>query len=374
VRARVSLKITKVEATPIVLPTKLYRDAYGTYSDYRAVITKVTTDEGIIGWGEGHAKYHEIYGETLDSVTSIIRNVLGPLVIGKDPFRIEHIYDAMDNAIGRAPCAKTGIDLALYDIVGKATGQPVYNLIGGRLFDKVPVAFEIGIKSAEEMAEEAKHWVDRGLRVVKIKAGSGDLEEDLRRVKAVRDTVGDKIKLRVDPNTHWSVADSKRAGKYFSELNFDYLEQPVPAWNIDGMAEIRSATGISLEADEGAWSIQDVVEHGKRKAADVINLKIPKVGGLLKGKKMAAVAESFGMTCMAGAEGEVAAGQAAKAHLAISTRNALNASDFTELSKMEAWILKEPMAMDSTGHVAVPDGPGLGVTVDEDALAMHAVK
>jgi L-Ala-D/L-Glu epimerase len=367
------LKITEVEVIPVSLPTKVYRDAYGTYSDYKAVITRVSTDEGIVGWGEAHAKYHEIYGETIDSVTAILRNVIAPLLIGKDPFRIEHIYDVMDNAIGRVPCAKTGIDLALYDIVGKATGEPVYNLIGGKFFEKVQVAFEIGIKSPEEMAEEAQYWVKKGLRVVKIKAGSGDIDEDLRRVKAVSEAVGDGVKLRVDPNTHWSVSDSKKAGRYLSQLNFDYLEQPVPAWNIDGMAEIRSATGINLEADEGAWTIYDVVEHGRRKAADVINLKIPKVGGLLKAKKMAAVAEAFGMTCMAGAEGEVAAGLAAKAHLAVSTRNALNASDFTEISKMEGWILKEPMVMDSSGCVAVPEGPGLGVTVDEDALQKYTI-
>lgn len=180
------------------------------------------------------------------------------------------------------------------------------------------------------------------------------------------EAIGDKVKLRVYPNTHWSVSDSKKAGKYLSQLNFDYLEQPIPEWNIDGMAEIRSATGINLEADEGAWTIYDVVEHGKRKAADVINLKIPKVGGLLKAKKMAAVAEAFGM---AGAEGEIAAGLAAKAHLAVSTRNALNASDFTEISKMEGWILDEPIVMDSSG----PGGPGLGVNIDEDALRKYTI-
>lgn len=366
------MKITKVEAFPVQLPTKLYRDAYGEYADYRAALVRITTDEKVVGWGESHAKYHEIYGETLESVTAIIRNQLAPVLVGRDPFRVEQIYDAMDAVIGRAPCAKTGIDLALYDIMGKATGQPAYNLLGGKVREKVPVAFEIGIKKPKEMAEEAAHWVEQGLRVVKIKAGSGDFEEDMARIEAVREAVGEKVKLRVDPNTHWTVEESKRAGRRFREMNFDYLEQPVPAWNIEGMAEIRAQAGIRVEADEGAFTVYDVVEHGRRRAADVINLKIPKVGGLLKGKKMAAVADSFGMECMAGAEGEFAGGLAAKAHLAISTRNATTASDFTEISKIQAWILDEPMKMDKSGCVEAPDGPGLGVTVNEDALKKYA--
>jgi L-alanine-DL-glutamate epimerase-like enolase superfamily enzyme len=368
------LKITKVEAFPVSIPTKLYRDAYGEYADYRAVIVKVVTDEKVVGWGESHAKYHEIYGETLESVTGIIKNQLAPALVGEDPFRIERIHDLMDAVIGRAPCAKTGLDLAVYDIMGLTSGRPVYNLLGGKVREKVPIAIEIGINAPKVMADEAAHWVERGLRVVKIKAGSGDFEMDMARIKAVRDAVGDKVSLRVDPNTHWSVDESKRAGRYLSQINFEYLEQPVPAWNIDGMAEIRAQAGIKVEADEGAWTVYDVVEHGRRKAADVINLKIPKVGGLMKGKKMAAVADAFGMACMAGAEGEFAGGLSAKAHLAVSTRNALYASDFTEISKMQAWILTEPMEMDKSGCVEVPDGPGLGVTIDEDALTKYTVK
>ncbi len=368
------MKITRIEAFPVQLPTKLYRDAYGEYADYRAVIVKVSTDEKLVGWGESHAKYQEIYGETLESVTAIVRNQLAPALVGKDPFRIEQNYDTMDAVIGRAPCAKTGIDLALFDIMGQATDQPVYNLLGGKAREKVPVAYEIGIKKPKEMADEAAGWVEQGLKVVKIKAGSGDFDLDMARIRAVRDAVGDKIKLRVDPNTHWSVDESKRAGRYLSQINFDYLEQPVPGWNIEGMAEIRAQAGIKVEADEGAWTVYDVVEHGRRKAADVINLKIPKVGGLWKGKKMAAVADAFGMTCMAGAEGELAGGLAAKAHLAISTRNATTASDFTELSKMQAWILNEPMKMDKSGCVEAPDRPGLGVTINEDALKKYTVE
>jgi L-alanine-DL-glutamate epimerase-like enolase superfamily enzyme len=368
------LKITKIEAFPVLLPTRLYRDAYGEYADYRAVIVKVVTDEKVVGWGESHAKYHEIYGETLESVTGIIRNQLAPALVGEDPFRIERAHDRMDAAIGRAPCAKTGLDLALYDIVGQTTGQPAYNLLGGKVREKVQIAIEIGLNSPKVMADEASHWVEKGLRVVKIKAGSGDFEMDMARIKAVRDAVGDKVKLRVDPNTHWSVEESKTAGRYLCKINFDYLEQPVPAWNIDGMAEIRAQAGIKVEADEGAWTVYDVVEHGKRKAADVINLKIPKVGGLSKGKKMAAVADAFGMGCMAGAEGEFAGAIAAKAHLAVSTRNAFYASDFTEVSKIEAWILNERIEMDKSGCVEAPDGPGLGVTIDEDALKKYTVK
>ena len=143
--------------------------------------------------------------------------------------------------------------------------------------------------------------------------------------------------------------------------------------DLDGMAEIRSQTGVSINADEGAFTTHDVVELARRRAADVINLKVPKVGGLLMAKKMATVADSMGMTCMAGAEGEVALCIGAKLHLAASTRNALNASDFTELSTLKAWVLNETIKMDKTGCVPIPSGPGLGVTINEDLLRKYAV-
>jgi len=367
------LKITKVETTPVSVPTISYRDAYGQFKVYRAVIVRIETDEKIVGYGEAHANYPELYGESLDSVNSTIRNIFTPLLIGKDPFRIQYIYDLMEAASTRTPCAKTGVDMALYDIMGKAVNQPVHNLIGGLVFEKIPIAIEIGMRSPEEMAEEAADWVRRGLTVVKIKAGHGGIEEDLRRIKAIRDAVGDEVKLRVDPNTHWTVAESKRACKYLSGLNFEYLEQPIPAWNLDGMAEIRSQTGVAINADEAAFTVYDVMELSRRKAADVINMKVPKVGGILQAKKVAAVADAVGMGCMLGAEGEVAVCIAAKAHIAASTRNAIYASDFTELSTLKAHLLNEPFEMDRTGRIDVPRGPGLGVTINEDALKKYAV-
>jgi L-Ala-D/L-Glu epimerase len=366
--------IKKVEAIPVSVPQKSYRDAYSTFTSSPIVITRIETDEGIIGYGESSALTPEIYGENLGSIVAIIRNTLAPAVIGKDPFQLEQISQLMDRISGRAPCAKTGIDLALYDIIGKKLGQPVYNLLGGKLFDKIYCAFEIGIATPAEMAKEAKLLVDRGLKVVKIKAGTGDLEKDLERVKAVSEAVGKDIRIRVDPNAHWSVADCKKAAAILAHVNLEYLEQPIPGWDFDGMAEIRNSTGLTLEADEGVWTINDVIEHSKKRSADVVNLKIPKVGGLLKGKKMAAVAEASGMTCMAGAEGEAATAIPAKLHLAASTPNATRASDFTELTLLSDWLLEEPIEMTSYGYISVPSSPGLGAKLREEKLEQYRVR
>lgn len=368
------MKITGVEAIPVSIPIKSFRDAYNTFTTCPAVITKIQTSDGITGYGEASAIVPEIFGETVESITAMINKSLSKIIMGQDPTDIGSLYRQMDRQVGRAPSAKTGIDLALYDILGKSVGKPVYNLIGGRVFESVKAAFEIGIKNPTEMAEESLSWVKKGLRVVKLKAGSGDLDGDLKRIKAVSEAVGDDILLRVDPNTGWSVTDCARAGPTLRDINLEYLEQPIPGWDIEGLAEVRRVTGVPIEADESVWTVQDVVKIGQKRAADVINLKIPKVGGLYKAKKMAAVAEGFGMTCMGGAEGEVASAIAAKLHLAISTQNALNASDLTELRWMEDWLLTKPIVMNNQGCVQVPDGPGLGVEPDPRKLKQLTIR
>lgn len=367
------MKITKVEAIPVSVPIKPFQDSYATFTKCPAVITRIETDEDIVGYGEASAIVPEIFGETLESICVMIRNTIAPLLVGKDVFRIEYIYSLMDRALGGVSAAKTGIELALFDAIGKKLNQPVFNLLGGKVFDKVLVSFEIGMKSGEEMSKEALYWVERGLKVVKLKAGSGNLREDLARIRAVRDTIGQDILIRVDPNCAWTVPDCMNAASDLKQINIEYLEQPIARWNIDGLASIRQRTGLTIEADEAAWTIYDVAKIGKKGAADVINLKVPKVGGLLRGKKVATVAESFGMTCMGGSEGEVAGAIAAKIHLAASTPNALRASDLTELRWLDDWLLEEPIEMDGSGRVEVPSGPGLGVSINEEKLKKWTV-
>ena len=197
------MKITKVESIPYGIPVKGFADAYTSFTHSNAVLIKLFTDDGIIGFGEACAWEPEFYGESFESIHAMIMNYAAPKIIGEDPFNINRIMKILDQELARITCVKEGIDLALHDLLGKALNIPVYQLLGGKFRDKIPVASEIGIDKPKIMAESAEKVLGMGINVIKIK-GSNEKELDIARIKAVRDAVGPDIALRLDPNAAWN--------------------------------------------------------------------------------------------------------------------------------------------------------------------------
>jgi L-alanine-DL-glutamate epimerase-like enolase superfamily enzyme len=365
------MKITRVEVIPFGIPIKQFTDAYSSFDRSNAVLVKIFSDDGTVGFGEACAWEPEFYGETLESVSSSIKKYIAPKIIGQNPLDINRIMSIVDSTVARITCAKEGVDLALFDLAGKILNVPVYVLLNGCFRDKIPIASEIGIDTPEAMARSASNVLNMGISVIKIK-GSDDVNEDIKRVKAVRKAVGSKASLRLDPNAHWHTHDSIRAMRELEECNLEYLEQPVHGLDLNGMTRIRKSIKIPLMADESIWTPQDVVELAQREAADIVNIKIAKTGGLLLAKKVEATAEAVGLPCVVGTEIEPGFSLAAKLHLAASMKNLPFACEFTELSLLEDSILK-PRIMIENGFVKVPDGVGLGFDVDDEALMRHAI-
>ena len=366
------MKITKIETTPYGIPVKGFADAYTSFTRSDAVLVRIYTDEGHVGIGEACAWEPEFYGETRESIESTILNYAAPKIIGMDPFDIGKIMMILDQNLARITCVKEGIDLALHDLVGKILNVPVYKLLGGKFRDKILVGSEIGINTPQEMADNALRVLKEGINVIKIK-GSDDMKLDVDRIKTVRAAVGDDVQLRLDPNAAWDVIGSVQIMKAVEDCHLELLEQPIPSWDLKGMAHIRSKIGVPVMADESIWTPQDAVKIHDYGSADLLNLKIAKTCGLHLGKKVENVAEALGLPCIAGTELEPGISAVAKIHLAASMRIHPIASEFTELTQVDGTILKKPLEV-VDGYLEVPDGPGFGVELDEDALENYRIR
>jgi len=360
------MKIERVEIIPYGIPIRSFSDAYTGFSVSNAVIVKIYTNKGYIGFGEACAWEPEFYGETLESVCSTIEKYIAPKIIGEDPGNISKILSIVYASIAKATCAKEGIDLALHDLLGKILNVPVYVLLGGKYRDMIPVASEIGIDTPDEMVRNAIEVLDMGIRVIKIK-GSSDHVLDVERIKAVRQAVGDDVELRLDPNAAWDVNSTIITMRKLENCNLQLLEQPVPAWDLKGMAHIRNNIGIPLMADESIWTPQDAIRIAEYGAADLLNIKIAKSCGLHLGKKIEHVAEALGLPCIAGTEIEPGHSFIAKLHLAASMKIHPLASEFTELSLLKRNILEYNTEI-IDGCLKVPDKPGFGVDINEEVL------
>ena len=358
------MKIERIQVIPFGVPIRKFTDAYTGFSVSNAVLVKIYSDEGHIGYGEACAWEPEFYGETLESVSTTIEKYIAPKIIGEDPRNINKILSVVDANLARITCAKEGVDLALHDLLGKILNVPVYTLLGGKLRDMIPVASEIGIDTPENMVKNAFEVLDLGIKVIKIKGSSNHIL-DVERIKAVREAVGNDIELRLDPNAAWDVNSTIKTMKLLEECNLQLLEQPIPAWDLKGMAHIRNNIGIPLMADESIWTPQDAIRIAEYGAADLLNIKIAKSCGLHLGKKIENVAESLGLPCIAGTEIEPGFSLIAKLHLAASMKIHPLASEFTELSLLKKNILKHNIVI-KDGCVKVPDKPGLGVELNED--------
>ena len=339
------------------------------------VIVTVETDEGITGVGEA-ATDIGFFGEPLEEVKYAIERYFGPRLIGKDPFDREEILYLLDYR-GNT-CARSGIDLALHDLLGKALEIPVYDLIGGCCRERVLVAIEIAGGTPDGMAKLCAEYVEQGVRAFKPKIG-GYPEDDAIRLKAIREAVGEGISIRADANQGYTPKEAIRlcrlAEKY--DVGLELLEQPVPAWDLNGMALVRKSVDTLIEADESAYSTHDVMNIIRQGAADVINIKVAKAGGLYNAKKIAALAEAAGLGCVLGTAFGLGPKIAAKLHLAASTRNIMDAVEFTEIILHDNLaeppfdqLLVPPL---DDGYLRVPKGPGLGVQLDEAKVQQYII-
>jgi L-alanine-DL-glutamate epimerase-like enolase superfamily enzyme len=388
------MRITSVTATPLRLPipTTPYdtHDA-GTRVHWEGrrsriapkrtdpileyVLVRIETDNGITGFGEAQADIG-FFGETVEQVQIGLEDYLGPQLVGKDALDREYLLGLLDYR-GNS-CARSGLDMALHDLVGKALGATVGALIGGAHKQRVPVAIEIAGGAPDAMAAECVAFMARGVRAFKPKIG-GRPEADAARLRAIREAVGPDVTIRADANQGYTPKQAIRlcrlAEKF--DVGLELLEQPVAAWDLAGMASVRRSVDTLIEADESCYSIHDAIQIVRHEAADVLNIKLGKAGGLAAAKKVAAIAEASGLGCVLGTAFGLGLEMAAKLHLAASTPGVVDAVEFTEIG-LHGNLLEPPhdelLALPlEDGCLPVPDGPGLGVALNQAEVARFAM-
>lgn len=330
------------------------------------VLTRVHTDEGIIGYGEG-APMVSYSDETQKDILNGVLDYLAPAVVGMDPFDLEAIHHRMEQVLPGHHFAKASIDLALYDIMGKKLNVPAYQLLGGKVRDHIPLAWVVGIGGIDEMVEEAVSYVNRyGFETVKLKIGR-EPQKDLDVVREVRAALGPNVKIRVDANQGYDVSTAIKTLRKMEQYDLELVEQPVAKWNILGMAEVAAALDTPIEADESMFGYHDAMTLIKLKACDIINIKIMKPCGLYGSKKVAAVAEAAGLTCLIGSMVEFGPGTAAGLHFAAAHRVVAHACEQVGGFLFAGDVVEEDFGLSAVvnGSLKVPEGPGLGITMKE---------
>lgn len=371
------MKITRITVYPVSIPyQKPFHIATGLAREGKHVIIRIYTDEGIVGVGEAAVVIPDRTGESQDAITLAIRKTLGPMIIGEDPFHIDRIMQKLEGAThGKYGMlySKAAIDHALYDIMGKALGVPVCQLIGGCGRKTLTVGRSIGLGSPEEMAEQALQLKEKGYRLLTVK-GSPDPKQDIRRVEAVRKAVGDDFPLELDPNQAYPAHVAIPTLRAIEEYQIEMVEQPCPWWDWEGMAAVTAAIDTPIAADEMVMNLADAMQVVKRKAADIITLKLVKSGGIYFSKKIVAVAEAGGLACSIGSMHTFGVGTAAIHHFVSATKEVGDPIGYgTPLELFVDDIVTEPIQL-VNGTVTVPDKPGLGVELDEEKLKKYSVE
>ncbi len=369
------MKITKIEAIPVYLPYKSdFHVASGVVKGVEKVIVRMHTNQGINGIGEALAR-PPIYGTTLGGIITTIGDILTPALIGADPINIRSLHQIMDRCIIGYGIAKAAFDEAAYDIAGKALGVPVSTLLGGALRDRIPVVpSSLNIGAPEAVAKEAKEGVARGFSNFKMK-GTSDPWHDLRSLAAVREAIGNSPPIRLDPNEAYSEAGLETtilAAKEMEKYNLTLLESPIGRYDYYGLAQLRKAVSVPVMIHQGVQSVEDMVNLIRLEAADAFNITVMQVGGLYQAMRMVTMAESFSMSVLIGSACDTGIGTAASAHLASVVRRLPYACDCRfELRYVED-ILKTPNRIEG-GYTYVPQGPGLGIEVDDVKLRKYSL-
>ena len=374
------MKITKVECYPISYPR--IRPGAETMG-MPSVFVKIHTDEGIVGMGEtGHVAADYI-GSTQESIIAMIASVFAPeILLGEDPFNIEEIIARMDVATKNNNQAIDAVDSALYDIMGKKLEVPVYKLIGGLSNPKIPLSLVVAGGTPEELAKRAVEAMKTGFTSVKLKVGHMSrttVEQDIENIKAVRHAIGEDARLAIDANGGWDYFEALGALKRMDRYNLFMAEQPLPWWDIDGLARLRQKVSTPICADESATEISHLLQIIDKQAADVLFIKLAKVGGILKAQKWVSIAEAANLSVMCGCMGGSGFEAAHQGHFlaASAWMGRLEQENLGPMLLHNTFNTVTPAITDDlsvnvpryeNGYFYPPDGPGLGVDLNEDLL------
>ncbi len=295
-----------------------YTIAYEKIESTSNVFLKIDTDQGFSGWGCA-APDPEITGEDYKTVLQAYHEVIAPYLKGKSPFTYALILEELRVMLKNQPSALAMVDMALFDLIGKKTGEPVYRLLGG-FRHSIPTSVTIGILSVEETVKKGQEFIDQGFFILKVKGGKS-VEEDVERIIRLRETLGSSIEIRFDANQGYSVSEAVSFIEKTKNQRIELLEQPTQRDNPDLLKQVSKRVAVPVMADESLMSLKDVFQLTSDEATDMINIKLMKTGGITEALRINAVAKAAGVESMVGCMDESAMGIAAGLHFALARPN-----------------------------------------------------
>lgn len=371
------MRIVEIHAVHVRVPLEVpYIISRGRMDAFDSVIVRMITDDGCVGYGESVPL--SVVGDAV-AMARLITGPVASIVRNADPFDIERLVTHAAAALGPDIDALAGVDLALWDVMGKSLGQPVFRLLGGLCQTLIRVDYTIGAAAPERMAAVARAMRDEGFQGVVVKVTGESVATDVARVGAVRRALPQECTVRVDCNGGYTRDDAMAFLKGIREMGIEFVEQPVAGSDLEGMRLCRGA-GIALSADESLNTPGDALALVREQACDVLNIKIPKVGGLLLAKRIAAIGAAAGLGIVVGGRTTLELSRYASRHFAASTAAAVGRahegpgpasqglSDDVVTQRTTRATVKE-----TGGHVRVDQGAGLGMEVAWEKVQQYAV-
>jgi len=358
------MKIKQLNSVLVSIPQKApiapYQSRYRATSEKEALLVRLETDNGLVGWGETPVDWIN------KSFQGNPEEMLRQEALGRDPFDLEAWY--AENKLGSY--LASGVEMAMWDLMGKAAKQPLYKLLGGAVRKNIELAACMGIRPYDEAKEIAARYVEEGFTTLKTKAGRHP-EEDLNMVRGIRDGAGDRLKLRIDPNMGYGPEVALLLARDLEKYNLEYFEQPMPLGLIADSARLRRQTKTPIGLNESVTTPEIVLQILQLHAADVILPDTYQCSGILGVKKAAALAEAAGVPCVFHCAHDLGLKTAAMLHVVASSPGFTMANDCTYYGLTDDIIT--PLHRIERGYMPVPEGPGLGVTVDEQKVEKYRI-
>lgn len=353
------MRITRIESYPVEMELgEPYEVAYGAFDRTTNVFVVLHTGGPHVGLGCAAPDEH-VTGETPEQVLAALRDVVPPAITGSDPLRVAFLLQRLAGPLAGLPSALSAVDMALHDLMGKIAGLPLYKLLGG-FRERMRTSITIGILPLDETVRLAAEHVAAGFKALKIKGGR-DVEDDVARVQAVRERIGPRAEIRFDANQGYSVDQALRFVEGARNARIEVLEQPTPQADVDLLGRVARRVSIPVMADESLLGLRSAFRIAKRELADMVNVKLTKVGGIAEAQAINAVSRAAGLELMIGCMDEAAVGIAAGLHFALARPNVIYADLDGHLG-----LRGDPTA----GAVTLRDGtlypsadPGLGATL-----------
>lgn len=362
------MKIVRVEAIPVAVPLGFaFKSALGTLTTSEYGIVVVDTDEGIRGLGEISLIWHG-NGAPL---CRLVNDLFAPALAGTDPFATTSFHEIAQDLVPFSRYSLTAVaalDMALLDIQGKAVNQPAYNLLGGLMRERVELSMSLSMGPADAVVEQATGLVEAGFRTLKVKAAGAAA---LAVVDRLRETFGPDLKIRVDLNM--ACTSAKQALQLIRSIEpagIISVEQPLPPGDLDGMAYLRAHSDVPLMADESVWGPADAWEVLRRNAADIINVYVAESGGPTRARQTIDLCAHAGVDVAIGSMPELGLGTAAAAHVAFSATRLDHPSDVAGYLYHADDVVQHNLRIEA-GMLLPPNGPGLGVELDDEKLARY---